>query len=91
MGTLPEPPSAMDDTVHVGFYLVEMCEVPRGSTVCLGKTKSLGVLKGLSTDHFGIIKRAIHVMCDLSKSAFEWEPKENLENEVTFTNVIIIQ
>ena len=48
-------------------------------TVCLGKTKTLGVLKGLSTDHFGIIKRAIHVMCDLSKSAFEWEPKENLE------------
>ena len=48
-------------------------------TVCLGKTKTLGVLKGLSTDHFGIIKRAIHVMCDISKSAFEWEPKENLE------------
>ena len=44
----------------------------------MGKTKSLGVLKGLSTDDFGIIKRAKHRGGDHWKSAFEWEPKENL-------------
>ena len=53
-------------------------------TVCLGKTKSLGVLKGLSTDHFGIIKWAKHRGDDLWKSAFEWEPKENLEESTHF-------
>ena len=42
------------------------------TTVCLGKTKSLGVLKGLSTDKFGIIKRAKHSEGDTWKSAFEW-------------------
>ena len=41
-------------------------------TVCLGKTKSLGVLKGLSTDKFGIIKWAKHSEGDTWKSAFEW-------------------
>ena len=51
----------------------------RTGTVCLGKTKSLGVLKGLSTDNFGIIKWPKHSEGDTWKSAFEWEPKENLE------------
>ena len=34
-------------------------------TVCLGKTKTLGVLHGLSTDDFGIIKWAKHRRGDL--------------------------
>ena len=45
----------------------------------VGKTKTLEVLHDLSTDHFGIIKRAKHRRGDHWKSAFEWEPKENLE------------
>ena len=49
------------------------------NTVCLGKTKTLGVLHDLSTEYFGIIKWAKHRGGDLWKRAFEWELKENLE------------
>ena len=43
------------------------------NTVCLGKTKSLGFLQGLSTDHFDIIEWAKHSEGDLWKRAFEWK------------------
>ena len=48
------------------------------------KQKLWGVLHDLSTDNFGIIKRAKHRGGDLWKSAFEWEQKENLEESTHF-------
>ena len=42
------------------MLVVVYSRIYRTVLVCLGKTKSLGVLKELSTDHFGIIKRAKH-------------------------------
>ena len=68
----------------IGERTVSPVDISPYGTVCLGKTKTLGVLKGLSTDHFGIIKRAKHSEGDHWKSAFEWEPKDNLEESSHF-------